>query len=307
MLKITEPGIYPGVASSDYFADPCIEPSLTQSVAKILLDQSPLHAWHAHPRLNPDYQHDDDKKFDIGNIAHALLIGRGKDIVVLEFDDWRTKAAKEARDTAASAGKLGVLGKHYSKAERMVKAAREQLELRGLGNLFREGNGEVVTAWQEGDIWLRQMIDWLTPDRLIFADYKTTDMSVAPHNLGRQMATASWHIQAAMGDRGLAALSRAEKHRRFLFVVQETDAPYCLNVVEIGRDPLVLGHKMLDNAVETWRRCMKADRWPGYPAEIISPEFPGWAEQQWLAREIHEAAQDRIPQHGRHADNLLAG
>jgi hypothetical protein len=47
----------------------------------------------------------------------------------------------------------------------MVKAAREQLALRGLGHLFADGDGEVVLAWQEGDLWLRQMIDWLSPDR----------------------------------------------------------------------------------------------------------------------------------------------
>src|SRR4051812_46738879 len=102
MFKITAPGIYLDVAANDYHADPCPAPSLTQSVAKILLAKSPLHAWHAHPRLNPDYQHNDDTKFDVGNIAHKMLLGRGKQIEVLEFDDWRTKAAKEAREKAAS-------------------------------------------------------------------------------------------------------------------------------------------------------------------------------------------------------------
>lgn len=299
MFKITAPGIFPDCPTADYFADPCPAPSLTQSVAKILLEQSPLHAWHAHPRLNPDYRHDDDRKFDVGNIAHALLLGRGKSIVVLEFDDWRTKAAKEARDEAAAAGKLGVLGKHFAKADRMVKAAREQLEQRELGHLFTEGNGngEIVTAWQEGNIWLRQMIDWLTPDMMTFADYKTTDMSVAPHLLGRQMVTAGWPIQAAMALRGLRLLSPEPKGicRFYFFIVQETAAPYCLNVVEIGEGPLVMGGKMLDTAVERWRACMKADRWPGYPAEIVTPELPGWFEQQWLDREIHEAAQSRVP------------
>lgn len=296
MFKIEKPGIYPAISSADYFADPCPAPSLTQSVAKILLEQSPLHAWHAHPRLNPDYQHDDDRKFDVGNIAHTLMIGRGKQIEVLDFDDWRKGDAKKARDEAAKAGKLAVLGKHFAKAQRMVTAAREQLEQREIGHLFTDGNGdgEVVTAWQEGGIWLRQMIDWLTPDRMTFADYKTTDMSVAPHCLGRMMASAGWHIQGAMGKRGLDAILGPSR-RDYLFIVQETEHPYCLNVVEIGPDPLILGGKMLDNAVGIWRRCIAADRWPGYPAEIVTPEIPGWVEQQYLDREIHEAARERHP------------
>lgn len=293
-FKITKPGIYTDMASADYFADPCPSPSLTQSVAKILLDKSPLHAWHAHPRLNPDYRHDDDRKFDVGNIAHALMIGRGKEICVLDFDDWRTKAAKDAREAAKPA--LAVLGKHYSLAARMVKAAREQLDSRGLGHLFRDGDGEVVSAWQEGDVWLRQMIDWLTPDRLTFADYKTTGESAAGHELGRKMVVDGWPIQAAMGERGLNAIDPDNAGRRkYYFVCQEDETPYALNVVQISAGVMSLGRKRLEIAVQMWRRCFAANRWPGYPTEIVVPEFPGWAEQQWLDREIAEAAQSRVP------------
>lgn len=298
--RISKPGLYPEISSADYFADPCPAPSLTQSMAKILLDQSPLHAWHAHPRLNPDFRADEDTKFDVGNVAHKLMIGRGKDIVVLDFDDWRTKAAKEAREAAAAAGKVAVLGKTVSRAERMVKAAREQLNHRGIDWLFSEfgdGQGEVVAAWQEGDIWLRQMIDWLTNDRCTFADYKTTDMSVAPHNLGRMMVNAGWHIQAAMGERGLDVLHpKSAGRRRYLFIVQEAEVPYCLNVVEIGEAALTMGRKQIDMAVDLWRACFKRDRWPGYPAEIVTPEMPGWFESQTLTREIeHHERKSAMP------------
>lgn len=291
-MKITKPGLYPDFPVDAYFADPCPAPSLTQSVAKILLDRSPLHAWHAHPRLNPDFVPDDDRKFDVGNVAHALMIGRGKKITVLDFDDWRTKAAKEAREAAAAEGKLAVLGKHYARADKMVRAAREQLELRGLAELFTDGVGEAVLAWQE-PFWCRQMVDWLTPLGT-FADYKTTDMSVAPHGLGRMMVNAGWPIQAAMAERGLEAIG-GPAQRKFLFVVQETEVPYALNVVELGADTLIMGRKQLDAAFEIWARCIKADRWPGYPLQVVKPEYPGWHEQQWLDREIHEAAAARAP------------
>lgn len=293
-MKITTPGIFTDVSSADYFGDPCPAPSLTQSVAKILLDKSPLHAWYAHPRLNPDYRHDDDRKFDVGNIAHKLMIGRGKEIIVLEFDDWRTKSAKEARDMAASAGKLAVLGKHFAKADRMVKAAREQLDNMNLSHFFQKGDGEVVIAWREGDLWLRQMVDWLTPDPQQFVDYKTTDMSAAPHGLSRMMVNAGWPIQAAMAKRGLDAVN-GETKRLYFFVVQEAEPPYSLTVARVSDDAMTMGAKQLDHAVNQWSRCMEANRFPGYPLDICTPEYPGWHEQQWLERETHEAAQTRHP------------
>lgn len=292
---ITKPGLYFDVTAAAYHADPLPVASLTQSIAKILLAKSPLHAWHAHPRLNPDYQHDDATKFDIGNVAHKMLLGRGKEIVVLDHDDWRTKAAKEAREEAAATGKLAVLGKQAARADKMVQAAREQLDMRGLGHLFgNTGKSEVVAVWREGDTWLRQMIDWLSTDTLIFADYKTTDESAAPDAVARKMVNDGWHIQGAMGERALRALA-PQTERQFLFVVQEATVPYALTVVDVTGDALVIGRKMLDAAVGIWSRCMRADRWPGYPVEIVTPEFPGWAEQQWLDREIKDAARERMP------------
>lgn len=301
---ITAPGIYTDMTAAEYHADCCPAPSLTQSVAKILLERSPLHAWHAHPKLNPDYQHNDDTKFDIGNVAHKLLLGRGKEIVALDAPDWNAtgmgKGAKtklhEERDALRAAGKVAVLGKTVARADRMVKAAREQLELRGLGHLFGEhGNGEVVVAWKEDGMWLRQMIDWLDSRRLIFADYKTTDESAAPAALARKMVNDGWHIQAAMAKRGLDIVDDP-LDRQYLFVVQEATVPYALSVVEINRDALAMGHKMLEYAATQWKICVGRNCWPGYPLDVTTPEFPGWAEQQWLDREIKEAARERIPE-----------
>ena len=39
-----------------YHLDPCPEASLSSTLAKTMLAQSPLHAWTASPRLNPDWE-----------------------------------------------------------------------------------------------------------------------------------------------------------------------------------------------------------------------------------------------------------
>ncbi len=35
--------------------DPAPAPSLSSTLARLLLRRSPAHAWHASPRLNPDW------------------------------------------------------------------------------------------------------------------------------------------------------------------------------------------------------------------------------------------------------------
>ena len=144
MLKITKPGVYRGVSEADYRADPCPTPSLTQSLCKILIERSPKHAWTECPRLNPHYKYDDDTKYDIGNVAHRLILGRGKEIEVVQFDDWRKKAAQDAREAAADAGKIAVLEHQFNQASDMVSAARLQLAKHEDRDAFTNGAGEVL-------------------------------------------------------------------------------------------------------------------------------------------------------------------
>src|SRR5262249_3458528 len=153
--------------------------------------------------------------------------------------------AKKARDAAFNNKKTPVLGHQFARANRMAEAARQQIALRRL-NLFDPeiGAGETMMLWREPDgVWCRQLLDWLSDDHRIMADYKTTLESAAPHTLGRKMAVDGWHIQAAMAERGLNNLDNTSTDRRYFFVLQEVEAPYCLSVAEVGADALVIGRK----------------------------------------------------------------
>jgi hypothetical protein len=288
-MRIDKLGIYRGIVPSDYHADPCPEPSLTQSIAKILLERSPRHAWTAHPRLNHDWEEDNDKKFDLGNVAHALVLGCGKDFEILPFDDYRTKAAQQARDAAHEAGTIAILQHQFEQASEMVQAARHQIQSHEDADVLNDttGQAEVMLAWQEDGIWFRALVDWLHDDLRTVDDYKTTLMSVAPHVIGIRAEAAGWHIQAAFIERGLNILDPKNiGKRKFRFIAQETDKPHALTVMHMDEHWLTMGHKQVDIAAAIWRRCIKCDSWPGYPAKGIVPEFPGYKEKQWLDREM---------------------
>jgi hypothetical protein len=298
-MKIDKPGIYRDFPTAAYFADPTPEPSFTQSLAKILLEGSPLHAYQAHPRLNVQAAEEDEaEKYDkakaIGNAAHSMMLGRGKVLAVAPFDDWRKKEAQTFRDNARAAGLEPVLQKHQDVAWSMVKAAQEQLQhIAGCESAFTAGDAEVVIASCENGIWLRSMIDWLSSDLREVWDYKTSGMSASPWHTGKLMASAGWHVQAAMHERILDAIDpKNAGRRRHLFVAQENEPPYALTVNEIGEAAMTIGRKQLDYAARMWRHCLTKNDWPAYPPKIIRPELPGWAESGWLVREETEAFED---------------
>lgn len=293
MLK---PGIYPDMDEAAYYADPAPGPSLTQSIAKVLIERSPAHARLEHPRLCPPGETEPESYSAakaIGSAAHRMMTGRGREVYVAPFDDWRTKEAKAQRDAAIAAGQIPILEKHGERAVSMVRSACSALLKAGIETAFRAdtGSGEVCLLWQEDDLWFRSLVDWMPTDLLIPHDYKTTEMSVAPHGLSRMMINAGWDIQAAMQERGLAVLDPKNAGRRkFRFVVQEQDPPFALVVCELPESVLTLGRKKLDYAVNLWRACLKADVWPAYPPEVFYPEYPAYAETAWLNREVENAA-----------------
>jgi hypothetical protein len=256
-------------------------------LVKILIERSPHHAWCACPRLNPNYESDDDTKFDLGNVAHLLLLGRGKEIEVIQFDDWRKKAAQEAREAAADVGKIAVLEHQFDQAFEMSKAARDQIQRHEDDDAFAFGSAEVMIAWEEDGIWFRSLIDWLHNDLRTMDDFKSTAMSVAPHLLGMRAQAAGWEIQAAFIERGLNILDPAGAgRRRFRFIAQETGKPHALSIMHMDEHWLTMGRKKVEAGIALWRNAVKTGKWLGYPARSIVPEYPGFKESQWLDREI---------------------
>ncbi len=308
-MQINEPGIYRDFDVAAYHADPCPEPSLSQSIAKVLIDQSPLHAAYAHRRLVAEIDEGaDEEKYDkakaIGNAAHALMLGRGKDLGVGTFDDWRSKEARQFKTFTLAAGRIPIIEAHFEMAVAMKERARSQLAGHEEGNCFQNGAAEVALVWNEGPIWFRCLVDWLHDDLLTVDDFKTSAMSVAPHVLGTRAADAGWDIQAAMIERGLNVLDPQNKgKRKYRFVAIEQEIPNALNVMVITEPWLVMGRKKLQHAVDIWTECMTQKQWPGYPPVAVRPEYPGWKESQWLNREITAAVNNRYPP----ADNGLVG
>lgn len=292
-MKIDRPGIYRGILDADYREDPCPTPSLTQSLCKIINDRSPQHAWAQNVRLNPGYEPDDDPKFDIGNAAHRLVLGRGKDFVIVDAADWRTKSAKDARAAAAEDGRIGILSHQFEKVSTMAQATFRHLGKHEDSDAFTEGDAEVMICWEENGIWFRSLIDWLHTDMRTVDDFKSTGMSVAPHVLGLRAEAGGWDVQAAFIERGLDILDPAGAGRRlYRFIAQETDEPHALNVMHMSEHWLTMGRKKVQHAIDRWTYAIRSGIWAGYPKRSVTPEYPGFKENQWLQREIKAAEND---------------
>ncbi len=286
MTAITGPGVY-DIPAAAYHADPAPEPSLSASIAKVLIGRTPRHAWMKHPRLNPGFVNEHKTEFDIGTAAHALLLEGESGVAVVDADSYRTKAAREMRDAAYAAGKTPLLPHQLVDVEAMVAAARVQLAAHEVGDVFTDGQPEMSLVWQEGGIWCRCRLDWLPEAGRVFYDYKTTT-SANPDAWQRRLFDLGYDVQAAFYLRGIHEVLGIEA-AEFRFVVQEKAPPYALSVVALTPGALALGEAKVHRAIEIWRDCLRADRWPGYPADICYVDAPAWEEVRWEAAKARDA------------------
>jgi hypothetical protein len=273
MAAITTPGIVDGMPMEEYHGDPCPTPALSNSIIKPLLQQSPYHAWLQHPRLNPNREREEDQKFDLGTAAHALLLEGVDRCVVIAADDYRTNKAKEQRDAARAEGKTPLLEAQFLAAGKMVLRAREYLEHTEFAGILERGKPEQSMFWQEMGIWIKARTDFLTDDRRVILDYKST--SLPPSKWQRAMLDHGYDTQSVLYQRGMSVLGHTGC--RFVFLVQEVCVPYACWLVEASESMRELAGMKVARAMRTWADCLKRQQWPSYPTTVQPASAPQWA------------------------------
>ena len=101
MSALLEAGVLDDLPDPEYHA----HPALSSSGARKLLPPS-CPARFKWERDNPPPSR---PALDIGSAAHKQVLGVGADIVVVEADDWKTKAAQETRKAAYAAVQIPLL------------------------------------------------------------------------------------------------------------------------------------------------------------------------------------------------------
>lgn len=290
-MKITEPGVYDDIPADEYHADPCAEPSLSSSIAKLLVTPggTPMHARNECPRLNEFYEPEESEKFDLGAAAHALLLRDRRAFAIIDAPDWKKQATRDLRDVARVAGKIPILAEQYERAVEMVTSARIQLDRHEEGrHLFLDGVPEQTIVWREGEVLCRARLDWRHDNGPFFPDYKSTAASADPDLWSRTMYGMDADMQAAFYLRGIRALKLHERPQ-WRFVVQENYKPFALSVIGLMPGALDLADRQITRAIDIWAACLRENRWQGYPTRTCWVDAPEWREAGILNREARDA------------------
>ncbi|HEU6455940.1 MAG TPA: PD-(D/E)XK nuclease-like domain-containing protein [Roseateles sp.] len=273
-----------------YLADPCGVPSLNSGTAHRLIVETPMHAYHQHPRLGgrpSEYT----KASDIGTVSHDMLLGGEGKICSIERSDyrsaptkenpdgaipigWTNNAIKAARDKARANGLTPILAEEYGAAKRMADAARAFIAYSEIADVFDAGESELTVIAQEGKTFLRTRPDWLNLDAGISLSFKTTQAKVEPEAFDRMARSMGYWFSTAFYERCLS--SAGHPGVRHYVLAQEQTFPYACSLFRLSPDKFALELDRVNDAIELWGQCMESGRWPGYSGRAHVIEAKPW-------------------------------
>lgn len=277
-------GIHLGVPHAVYHSDPCERPSLSSHIANTLMTRSPLHAWQEHPRLGGGGVDEQSEAMARGDLIDALMLGGGRNVEVIDAADWRTKAAKEAREAARAEGKIPVLADKFADAQATIKAIAPKLADAGI--VFADGQNQVTLVWDRGGILCRSRLDHWRQDLLTVVDLKMCE-NASPEAFARNAIGYGYHVQAAAYIDGVSRLIPDAAGRvKYLWAICEPNPPYAVVVAEPDGQMMELGRRQWERAIESWRVCLTVNRWPGYGEGIHRISPPEWAMAKDMEQQI---------------------
>ena len=260
-------GVVPGLPEDDYRS----YPAFSASEAKVILDSPARYEWEYLKGNRVE-----KSAFDVGSAVHAKVLGVGHDVAVLDFDNYRTKAAQDARKEARDAGRIPMLAHEMAPVDAMAEAvlahgmARRLLEI--------PGQPEVSVFADADGLPVKCRFDYLPDAGPITVDLKTTAGSASPAGFAKAAADHLYHVQ-----RGhyLDVLERATgRVAEMVFIVVEKQAPYLVGVHQIDREFADMGEVEMRAARDLYRRCLESGVWPGYPETINLVQPPVYAIYQ---------------------------
>lgn len=254
-------------------------PLFSSSIAKILLSDSELHAYHAHPMLGGGTAQR-TKALDDGTALDSLLAGNVDAVAVTdEFDDFRSKAAKEWRDAQLAAARVPMTRAKYDPIVKAARHVRDSAKAAGCDVDAALKQVTVVYGVQASNgnvVWCKSRFDFLAPG-FVIVDLKKIARGANPKRLARHVYDYAYDVQAALytiAAEHVVPDSGGRWEFRWLFA--EIEAPYAVSLSHPAGTFRTLGNVRLQRAIDRWEAALRTDTWPAYGTGVHAVHADMW-------------------------------
>ncbi len=240
--------------------------------------------WHTSP-FNPDAAPPENgKALDIGTAAHLAILepDRFKErTVIINADNWRTKAAQMARDDAYAAGLTPLLPADIVS---MSDIRHALLGNSYVADLLDGAETEVSYFWTAGNgVACKARADIVTRDGAVIADLKAS-ISAHPDFFQRRAYGAGHFLRAPWYLDGWEAAT-GSRAKDYWFVNVGTKPPHLVTIARLDERAIEWGRMAVRRSLDIFKRCLDDGSWPGYAPEPITVGLPTWGEYRLADRE----------------------
>lgn len=262
MSDVKREGLVYGLSEAEYHGG---KDELSSTGMKLINEAPKLYE---HEVLLGNREHKDS--YDLGTLVHAKVLGVGWGEKVLDFKDWRTKAAQQARDEARNEGLIPVLKHELAKPNAIAEAVLADADARPL--FEGEGSSEVsgFATCPETGVRLRVRFDRLTKRELV--DLKTSASKARPDSFSMTVFKFGYDLQGATYQEVYELITG--ERMPFKFVTVETRAPHLVSVGTLSDEYLEMGRAKSLKARHKYAACVEAGYWPGYASGVHVIEPP---------------------------------
>lgn len=246
-------GVVHGMPEAEYHA----HPSLGSTSIRSILQSPAKFNEYRHDPLQPT------EAMQLGTAVHAKVLGTPSPVVVLEFENYRTKAAQQERDEAIEAGLTPFL--EGSEKLAAIDAMTESvLAHRGARAVLESSPGREASLFATDpatEVSIKARFDVYGD---VCGDLKTAK-DASPQGFMRAVWDHRYDIQQEhyLKVRELLGLGRP----RFRFIAVESTRPYLVGVYELDEQWQEIGDVWATAGRRIYRECTDAGIWPGYGAE----------------------------------------
>lgn len=263
-----KPGLYlEEISEVDYHNDALGDGlTLSCSIGQALVLECPAYAWLRHPKLGGQpFKPNND--MDRGTLLHALLLGKGREVAIIECQDWKKPGNRELRDAHRAEGRVAVTRKLYDECIPAAKRIAEKLANRRDPVIF-DGHSEVTIIWREratngAEVLCRARLDHVSGPNVY--DLKITG-DANPKTLSKgHLTSMGYDIQRAAYTRALESVDpRLVGRVNYRVVFCEWEPPYCVQPVQCAGSMRELGERKWQLAIDRWEQCVRTGNWPDY-------------------------------------------
>jgi len=266
-------------------------PRLSVSIAHKLIHESPLSAWAAHRLLGNFRKPPTDSQIQ-GRMWHAAILEESHDVILVDFPDYRTKAAKEEKKRILADGQVPALKAKFELLAPHAERIREQIALRGIKfDGITEQRFEWTEFTDEGrPVDCSGVIDH--HQELSIHDLKTGSGATSE----RQAALLISRSHSVMQDAAYRSALASKKTGivdvgdfDFTYIFAQTEEPFSVTPVRMAGTFREISHLQWRRAIHLWNDCIskgtEREHWPDVTTGTSVIDAPGWMLSQELELE----------------------